>query len=207
MPTFSNHIRIRWIKWKVVIGVSTNNSLNKNDLIDSLNRHLDWIKSCDTKASIVLAVTGIFLTIFTSSHSLEALNKIFKSIFDNLDFANLLYLVIFIIGWCLFIYGAYCLIKVLVPRLKKDVMANDSLYYFESISNRNFTDFKDSMKNISTDDEEHDLLTQIYINAEICTNKYHYFNKGIKWTFIGVAIILAVYVVGIIFLKVGGFGI
>ena len=32
--------------------------LNKEDLTQRLDRHLDWIKSCDTKASIVIAGEG-----------------------------------------------------------------------------------------------------------------------------------------------------
>lgn len=46
-------------------------SLNKNDLTQRLDRHLDWIKSCDTKASIVIAGAGIFLSIFTAEHSIN----------------------------------------------------------------------------------------------------------------------------------------
>lgn len=50
--------------------IMENNLLYKNNLIERLDRHLDWIKSFDTKASILLAVIGIFLTIFTSEISI-----------------------------------------------------------------------------------------------------------------------------------------
>lgn len=193
-----------------MITINSNNTLDKKDLLERLDRHLDWIKSCDTKASIVLAGTGIFLTTFTASHSLKTLNEILTKVFQNFSFSNLLYLLFFIFGWLAFIKGAYCLIKVLVPRLKKDViydaeMNNDSLYFFENISKNKFSDFRQKMTDVSSEDDHLDILSQIYINARICTIKYQYFNKGIKFAFLGIAAILSVYVVGIILLKTGGF--
>ena len=38
----------------------------KEDLIDRLDRILEWIKACDTKTSILLAGMGIVATILTS---------------------------------------------------------------------------------------------------------------------------------------------
>lgn len=187
-----------------------NNALDKTDLADRLNRQLDWIKSCDTKASIVLAVVGIFLTIFTSSHSLNTVNQIFSDIIRGMNFSNLLYLVFFVGSWLLFAYGAFCLIRVLIPRLKANVIRDDdlygdSLYYFEDISKNKFLDFKQKMSTITPEDEINDLLSQIYINAQICTIKYSYYKRGIKWTFISMALLLVLYIMGVILLKSGGF--
>lgn len=185
-------------------------SLNKNDLTQRLDRHLDWIKSCDTKASIVIAGAGIFLSIFTAEHSINMLNQILSQTIQNINFSNFVYLTLFFIFWGLFVYGAYCLIRVLVPRMKKEVLIyqqdtrSDSLYYFESIDDKKYLEFKEKMINETPEDEIEDLLTQIYINAKVCSAKYYFYRKGIRLTFIGIAGILVLYTIGIILLKLGG---
>ena len=51
-----------------MINLMENNNL-KNDLLDELDRHLEWIRSCDTKASIVLAMLGVLLLLFLLNYS------------------------------------------------------------------------------------------------------------------------------------------
>lgn len=187
-----------------------NNSLNKSDLLQRLDRHLEWIKSCDTKASIVIAGAGIFLSIFTAEHSINMLNQIFAQSINNINFSNFLYLSLFLLFWGLFVYGSYCLIRVLVPMMKKEVMIfqqdthADSLYYFESIDDKKYAEFREKMINESLESELEDLLTQIYINAKICSSKYKFYKKGIRSTFIGIAGIITLYAVGIVLVKLGG---
>ncbi|HDT7036031.1 TPA: hypothetical protein QE957_000152, partial [Staphylococcus aureus] len=48
-----------------------NNNL-KNELLNELDRHLEWIKSCDTKASIVLAILGVFIVTISSKLFLDS---------------------------------------------------------------------------------------------------------------------------------------
>jgi Family of unknown function (DUF5706) len=180
------------------------------ELCEQLDRHLDWIKSCDTKASIVLAVVGILLGIFTSEHSVKMLDKIFSESVKNFDFANFLYLLFFFISICFFVYGAYCLIRVLVPRLSKEALAfeegiyTDSLYFFEAISKNNFEDYKKKVLGKGKDDITDDILSQIYINAKICTVKFSYYSKGVKYSFIGLSSGLLLFLIGIILVKTGG---
>lgn len=190
--------------------MNNNSSLSKNDLTQRLDRHLDWIKSCDTKASIVIAGASIFLSIFAAEHSLNIFNEILSQTFQNIDFSNFLYLMLLFLFLGLFIYGVYCLIRVLVPMMKKEVLIyqqdtrSDSLYYFESIDDKNYLEFKEKMINETPENEIEDLLTQIYINAKICSAKYSFYRKGIRSTFIGIAGILILYTVGILLLKFEG---
>ena len=164
----------------------------RDNLLSRLDRLLDWIKSCDTKASIVIAGVGLFLTIMTSEHSLDMLNDIFTQAFASMSFGNLLYLLFFGGFLVTFVIGAYNLIKVLIPSLRKDNQSlegiyDDSLYFFEGIAKNNYQEFAQKMRECSPDEEIQDLLTQIYINARICTAKYTCYGKGIKLSFIGVA--------------------
>lgn len=65
----------------------------KDNLIQRLDRQLDWIKSCDTKASIVLAMVGIFLTLFLSDQSLGMIKRIITESINSINFSNILYLI------------------------------------------------------------------------------------------------------------------
>jgi len=184
--------------------------IDKNNLIQRLDRHLDWIKSCDTKASIVIAGVGIFLSIFTSEHSIGMLNQILSRAIQNINFSNFLYLGLFLFFWGIFVRGSYLLIRVLVPTMKKEVNLfgqdtyHDSLYYFESAEDKKYVEFREKVFNETFEDEIEDLISQIYINAKICSAKFKFYQKGIRYTFIGVAGILTMYVVGIVLVKLGG---
>lgn len=186
------------------------NTLNKDNLISRLDRNLDWIKSCDTKASIVIAGIGLLLTIFTSQQSLKGVGAILTAAVKELNFANLLFLFMMLSSFLLIIYGCYNLIRVLVPRLKKDVSRisgtrGNSLYYFETIADLDFASFKHNMEQEDVDAELEDILSQIYINAKICSIKYKYYGNGIRFSFVGIAALIILYIFGIILLKVGGF--
>lgn len=181
----------------------------KEELLQQLDRHLDWIKSCDTKTSIVLGVIGIITTLFTSDNSINTLNLVFSGIVHNLNFSNLLYLLFFASSLFIFVYGLFCLIRVLIPRLSKEVEVyngtnNDSLYFFESIAKSTFPEYKEKIAKRIEEDEIFDIISQIFINAQICTIKYSLYKKGIRFSFIGIAGILALYIIGIILLKSGG---
>ncbi|QRV11493.1 hypothetical protein JR311_20025 (plasmid) [Bacillus velezensis] len=182
----------------------------KDNLIQRLDRHLDWIKSCDTKSSIVLAMIGIFLTLFLSDQSLGLLKRIVIESTRNVNFSNVLYLIILIGSWCIFVYGAYCLVKVLVPKNKKvldgEGLHRDSLYYFETTASNSFTEFKRRVLSENKDDELKDILSQVYVNAQICTIKYAYFKKGIRFSFLGAASTLVIYLIGALLAYLGGFG-
>ncbi|XXM72323.1 Pycsar system effector family protein [Lysinibacillus sphaericus] len=191
---------------------NTNNlqTAERDHLCAQLDRHLDWIKSCDTKSSIVLAVVGIFLTLFTAEHSIKMLMKIMILTFENINFSNIIFLILCLIGLSFFVNGTYNLIRVLTPRLSKEVNLNEevnvtrSLYFFESISRNKFSEFKERVISQSIEDEIYDLLTQIYVNARISSIKYKHYNKGIRYVFIGIALMLFLFFAGIILVKVGG---
>lgn len=184
--------------------------LDKNILLGELDRQLDWIKSCDTKASIILGAVGVLIAVFTSEHSIKMINTIISSSINNISFSNLFYLLLTGISWLVFAYGIYNLIRVLVPRLKNSVTAyqgtnQKSLYYFETISNRTFLEYKETKLNRLHEEDVGDILSQIYINAKISTKKYNFYNKGILYVFTGVIGTLILYIIGALLVKLGGF--
>jgi hypothetical protein len=189
--------------------VSMLNPLKKDELLGQLDRHLDWIKSCDTKASIVLAAIGIFLTVFTSDNSIKVINKTIKFIIANLNYSTVIYLLLCLLSAISFIFGVYSLIRVLVPQMNEEVSSyketkKDSLYYFETVAANSFIEYKNKMETRSQEDELTDILSQIYINAQVCTVKYSFYRKGITSSFTGGAGLLIWYIIGLILIKVGG---
>lgn len=185
-----------------------NNNL-KNDLLDELDRHLEWIRSCDTKASIVLAMLGVFIVTISSELFLDSQKEIVLNVLNNINFSNLIYLMFEGSVYFLFFYGVYNIIRVLFPQLKKSVKAyngveNDSLYYFESISSKTYSEYKKQRIN-RTSEEIHDILSQIYINSKISTKKYYFYKKGLALVLWGILGILILHFIGIILVKAGGF--
>ncbi len=81
----------------------------------------------------------------------------------------------------------------------------DSLYFFEAIAKSTFPEYKEKVAKRIEEDDINDIMSQIFINAKICTIKYSLYKKGIKFSFLGIAGILILYVIGIILLKSGGF--
>lgn len=194
------------------MNIISNLSLNdKENLIERLDRILDWIKSCDTKASIVIAGIGVTLTVLTSSNSLMGLKKVMSSLLSNVDFSNFLYLVFLVGALGCTLLGVVNLILVLVPRLNKfaskinDTKSN-SLYYFGKISEIDYNSFKQSLeREINTMDEIEDLMSQIYINSNICAVKYNYYRRGIIFSFSGVVAFIVLYLIGLFLFSIGGF--
>ncbi|EJD99226.1 Pycsar system effector family protein [Staphylococcus epidermidis] len=186
-----------------------NNNL-KNDLLDELDRHLGWIRSCDTKASIVLAMLGVFIVIISSELFLDSQKEIVLNALNNINFSNLIYLMFEGAVYFLFFDGVFNIIRVLFPQLKKSVkdyngVENDSLYYFESISSKTYSEYKKQRINRTSEEEIHDILSQIYINSKISTRKYHFYKKGLAMVLWGILGILILHSIGIILVKAGGF--
>ncbi|TWM14724.1 hypothetical protein CHCC15091_1765 [Bacillus licheniformis] len=96
----------------------------------------------------------------------------------------------------------------MIPRDKKileeEGLYKDSLYYFETISNNSFLEFKRKVTR-DKDNEISDLLSQIYVNAKICAIKYQFFKKGIKYSFFGIVSIVLVFMIGALLVNIGGF--
>ena len=62
--------------------------MNNNELETRMDRIIEWVKVCDTKASIMLALVGVMLTFaFSNDFVLSGIQSIFHSAFDY-DFSN-----------------------------------------------------------------------------------------------------------------------
>lgn len=163
----------------------TSNELDKYKVLDTVNQ---WIFNCDTKASIVLATLGIFLTILFSSSIGNFIAGTIKNCTENITVCNVIYLIIFIVGIIFMCAGIYKLIRVLVPTIN---MNHSSVMFFGNVAAYpTFDEYCKSVSTCSSDDFTADILHQIFAASRICAQKFKNQKMGIMLSFIGVAIVL-----------------
>ncbi len=209
-------------KKKVIRTVSNIRTMVSDDELKSrMDRIIEWVKTCDTKASIMLTLVCLVLSfIFTSDFFIVGFSKIIQSLRvysdsdGGCDIKDIsisgFFSIAFIIGYLYFTFGSiYRLVMVLYSKisesqieegLKKSIykIANfifrykpspkatsdaymNSLIHFNNIAKMDdFNTFKSAMES-SADNENEDLLSQIYINANRCKEKFEDYNAAICW--------------------------
>lgn len=96
--------------------------------------------------------------------------------------------------------GVVLLILTLIPVInstifKEKYLNTNSKIYFGTIANKiSYEDYKRKFSNFRKQDYLNDLISQIYINSKIASNKYHLYRYGIFTSLIG----LIVFVVAVI---------
>ena len=103
----------------------------------SLERVNNWINSCDSIASIILALIGVLLTIIFTSDSLSAMGELFNKLFLENKISTWLYLCFFTVSIGILVYGIVHLVFVLIARVEiKSSKEKNSILFFESIGER-----------------------------------------------------------------------
>lgn len=155
-----------------------------------------WINNCDTKASILLALIGVFLPIaFTSDFLLEGINAELKIIVDLFSgncsgraWGSMLLILILGISVFYFIKALRFLFLVLYARLddsrKED---NPSVSFYKSIGEHSYEEYKQLVGSISEEQLTEDKLRQVHDCSKICTQKFLNYNKGICATKLALA--------------------
>lgn len=177
--------------------------VKKQDVLDRLDRTLEWIRACDTKTSIVLATMGIIMTIFSTEFFLTKLKLILKYNLNEIDFSKILYLILVVVFLGLFIVGIFYLVLELNPSLVSKKNNNEdveSTYFFETIAKKELSTLKEEIKQMSYEKEIDDIITQLHINSKICTKKYRYTKVGIFCSLAGTSGILSLFIIGWIIL-------
>lgn len=187
-----------------------------------LDRIIDWVKACDTKASIMLALIGVFISmIFTSDFVLTKIQSIVNSI-KEYDFHNVsvhdvsvigFFVLLFLIVSLYFLMGSVYRFILVVYSKHQETLSNDSgkmprifrvfdcIFRHSTVCNNDPNTKKDSLislnhiASIAYDDfktaiassdysktlEKEDYLSQIYINAKRCKEKFEDYNSAIRW--------------------------
>lgn len=148
-----------------------------------------WINNCDSKASIMLALIGVFLSIaFTSDYLLKGITEELKVIIGLLS-GNCLcrswdsLILIILLGVSVFylVKALRFLFVVLYARLddsrKEDKL---SVSFYKSIGEQSYEEYKQRVINISEKQLTEDKLRQVHDCSKICTKKFLNYNNGIN---------------------------
>ena len=178
---------------QVVIPKGTKEQITVDEAFNFLDRIIGFINNCDNKASIVLGGTVAILAIIFSNESVKNIANIMKT--GNLGAGKVIYLIFILLSLIVLFVGLIYLILVIVARIKAN---ENSIIYFERISKfKDATEYKKNILSSSHDDLLEDILNQIYINSTICSQKYKYYNNGLKYIMIGFGVLIIVLVIGI----------
>ena len=164
---------------------------------DSLLRRLEhinsWISNCDQKASIMLALLGVVVPLFVASDfvigKLGVLIGLIKLYFQQNEGGFCLYNAFCLTAFVLSLMFASLAVSYLLQVLKGNIdykkfrgegVESDSLFFFGNITTKSYTDYKSVMTNEEYN-SMNDLLSQIYVNSNICNNKYVNYNKALRY--------------------------
>lgn len=159
---------------------------------DEMERCLDrtnmWIGNCDQKASFLLALVGVVITVIFTSGVASKINDVLVSPFitywangiGSFNFWRMVDALLLIAGLALvftsMIYLLLCLIaKTDYSRFQQPGMEQRSHLFYGHIASMTYTEFCHT-----TVDKFNDLRSQVYTNSIICNDKFKHYNKGAK---------------------------
>lgn len=157
--------------------------------LESVN---SWLNNCDQKASILLSVIGVIITVLLTSDFFKGLRSyIFKPFVEywtketDLAFSwgRFTVFVLFVVSAIILIISCIYLFKAITATIDYDKMrakhpelVKSSYIFFGSISKMRYEDFKKDEV-----DYKEDLKSQIYVNSIITTKKFENYNEGLFW--------------------------
>ena len=166
----------------------------KEDAYRNLDRVNGWCSNCDSKASILLTLIGVTISVvFTTDIVLDTLKEIigsffiyWKDLYLKIDWLSLIIVIISCTNIYFMVKSIYWLLCSLTANIDSTTMNEEGLekkscLFFGTISSeKSYKDFKDRTANISSDELMNDINSQIYINSKIITKKFVCYNKSIK---------------------------
>ena len=172
-----------------------------NQKIEDQNRRMDciieWVKVCDSKTAILMSVVLLVPTfIIGTDWVLSRLGNIISLIIDAINcngvgycfsITNFLSLVLLSLTIVCTIFSFCLFISVLKAKTKENTYCDkgikwDSLIHFNNISKiKTFKKYKEAVQMESDETYYEDLLSQTYINAKRCAEKFALYNRGLRW--------------------------
>lgn len=158
-----------------------------------MDRIIEWVKTCDTKTSIMMSVLLLVPTFTIGTDwvlsKLEYITSIIDEAIHNdgigycFSVINFIVLVLLLVTIIFTIISFCYFMSVLKAKTKENSYGNDaktkSLIHFNHIANISFEKYKNLSDNEQESDYYEDLLSQTYINAKRCDEKYKYYNRGL----------------------------
>ena len=167
----------------------------------TLERNIGFVTNCDNKTSIVLAVIGVLLTIILTNEGMNTIFNILRECFEKKNFCNVLYLLCFAVIVFVMSLGMFKLCGVLVAKTDEKAQglecAGSSIFFSGIRKNGDYKVYKTKFCKMNKVELLDELIIQIYINADIATQKYRKYNEGLKLTIIGFVLFAFILVIGI----------
>lgn len=167
----------------------------------TLERNIGFVTNCDNKASIMLAAVGVLLTIILTNEGLKEISNIIDSCINAKTFCSFLHLICFVLAAFIMAVGTYNLGSVLVAKTSEEANGLDEVHsriFFTGVrKNKDFNSYRSKFYSMEQKELLDELIAQIYINADIATQKYTKYNLGLKCTLIGFLIFIIVFLIGI----------
>lgn len=169
---------------------------NAEAMQNTLDRIIGFINNCDTKASIILALIGVIVTVIFSGNMPDKFLQIYGKEKEISSCGSILYIILCLASVIAVVVGMLFLAAVLFARITGS--NKDSKIYFGDIAeNINAESYIEKVKSITVDTYIEDIARQIYINSKICKKKYHFYNTGLVVGLVGLIGFLALYLVGV----------
>ncbi|EES48092.1 DUF5706 domain-containing protein [Clostridium botulinum] len=176
--------------------------IKKNDALDILDRTITFVNSCDTKASVVIGISGVLLTILSSNERVTEIKSIIKSAIGSDKWYGVLYLGILVCVVIVGVFGIVKLLQVLFPKINCDelnqegIELNSKIFFGGICKNSTYNQYKEKVMNYNEDEYLNDIISQIYLNSIICERKFKNFKVGVAATFLGFLSFFVVLIVG-----------
>jgi len=184
--------------------------------VERMDRIIEWVKACDNKTSIVMTIALLVPTLVIGTDwVLEKLEKLvslvgiaFTSNGDEYVFSwiNCAALVLFVVTLILIGICIFKFLRVLNAKIKENTYGNDvkldSLIHFNHISKiKDYKTYKELVGEETDEKYYEDLLSQTYINAKRCAEKFEDYKSGITWLCWAI-ICLSLFVISLLFVAV-----
>lgn len=166
---------------------------NKLDTLEKrMDRIIEWVKTCDTKASILLSINAfVFTVLLASDFMMNGIKSVIVSVYNpeyteasisgTIAVAAFALAVISLLAsmlYCIWVLKA----KTSENQTKKQGVKIDSLIHFHHISQlSSFAEFQTQMDSETDEVYKHDLYSQIFINAVRCQEKFDDYNTAVNW--------------------------
>lgn len=170
---------------------------------DTYEQISSWINNCDSKASILLALIGVILSIaFTSDYLLDGIEGMVKEVVSLAKgegtacaCASVFILVLLGISLGFLIDSVRNLLLVLYARLDDSRDAdNPSISYYRSIGAKPYEEYKRLVESIEENAFIEDKLRQVHDCSKICSSKFKFYNDGISSMKVG-SVFFAMYLI------------
>ncbi len=191
-------------KKRIRVGIASEGALSRRIELatQTLERNIGFINNCDTKTSIVLATIGALLAIILTNDGLKTILKIVTTCAQGKNFCNILYLTALFSSVGLLIWGLWKLTSVLVAKTaplakgSSDKKGKSMIFFSGIVNSGDSITYREKFVAMQESDFLEELVSEIYINAEIATLKYRRYNQGLKCSVWGFTLSVALFVIG-----------